>query len=64
MKLSYKEDEGSLFARRHMERTMGDGHKLHLNRFQLAEGNYCTYSKKTVIHLDSLPRDVAESPSL
>lgn len=32
---SYKEDEGSLFTRSHMEKTRCNGYKLHQNRFRL-----------------------------
>ena len=66
LKGGYKEDGGSLFTRSHMEKTRGNGYKLHQERgFTSIQDRYCLgffYSENN--HWNSLPRDAVESPSL
>ena len=42
LKRCYKEDGGSLFTRSHMEKTRGNGYKLHQERgFTSIQDRYC-----------------------
>ncbi|GAB0184611.1 hypothetical protein GRJ2_000926400 [Grus japonensis] len=60
---SYKENRRSLFTRSHMERTRGNGYKLHQERFHL-DINPKFFTVGAINHWNNLPRDVVESPSL
>ncbi|GAB0181377.1 hypothetical protein GRJ2_000603000 [Grus japonensis] len=63
LKGGYKEDRGSLITRSHMEKTKGNGYKLHQERFHLDIRNNI-FTVRTINHWNNLPRDVVESPSL
>jgi len=60
LKGGYKEDGDSLFIRSHLEKMRGNGHKLLLGRFQLdMRGQF--FTKSTISHWNSLPREVVHS---
>lgn len=58
----YKEDGGSVFTRSHMEKTGGNGYKLHSNKFRLNTRKKF-FTVRTVDNWNNFPRDVVE-PSL
>lgn len=60
---SYKEDRGSLFTRRHLEKTRGNRQKLHWEMFHIEKGNNF-FRVRTIIHFNNLPRDAVQSLSL
>ncbi|KAM9649111.1 uncharacterized protein ACIBXB_011590 [Morphnus guianensis] len=63
LKGGYKEDGDSLFTRSHMEKTLGNGYKLLLRRFQLdTRGRF--FTMRTISHWNNLPREVVDSPTL
>ncbi|KAK4833053.1 hypothetical protein QYF61_027555, partial [Mycteria americana] len=62
LKGSYKEDRGFLFTRSHMEKTMGNGYKLHHKRFHLNIRKKI-FTVRTINHWNNVPNDVVESPS-
>lgn len=59
----HREDRGSLFTGRHMEKTRGNRYKLHRERFPLSiRGKFFTV--RTIIHWNNFPIDAGESTSL
>jgi len=56
---SYKEDKGSLFTRRHMEKTRRNGYKMHQEGFHLnLKRKFFTVRK--ISHWNNLPRDMVD----
>ncbi|KAK4811083.1 hypothetical protein QYF61_016369 [Mycteria americana] len=56
LKDGYKEDGGSLFTRSHIERTRGNGYKLHWETFHLHIRKKF-FTARTIIHWNNLPRE-------
>jgi len=59
----YKEDEESLFTRRHMEKMRGKEHKLLLGTFQL-DTREKFFTMRAISCWNNLPRKVMDSPAL